>query len=84
VYHYKEEMKWLQFSGKIFNTLSDSTNGGLSSYIWKGKEQFLHPLFHILNVLLLIMISRGWKPNRNYVNGMKPFQAIRETIGQIR
>lgn len=60
----KEKEKEYQVKGKDFTVTISKTNGALSSYIWKGREQVFSPLLPHFTRPLTDNDKRGWKADK--------------------
>ncbi|WP_442587375.1 glycoside hydrolase family 2 TIM barrel-domain containing protein [Pedobacter sp. AW31-3R] len=66
-----ENNKYYVFSGKDFELRFSKSDGALSSYLWKGKEQVVKPLLPHFSRPLTDNDKRGWKTQKK----LKPWYA---------
>jgi beta-galactosidase len=67
-----ENEKAFVLNGKDFKITFDKTNGALSSYIWKGKEQIFAPFLPHFTRPLTDNDRRGWKADKK----LKPWYEV--------
>ncbi len=69
-----------KISGKAYNITISKTNGGLSSYIYKGKEQIKSVLLPNFTRALTDNDRKGWKPHKK----LKQWFASKPTLKNIK